>query len=282
MRRPPVPLPALALVVVMVAAACSRSDDRATTLVVEVSEPSPGRVALDAPDRTPGGVVEVVLRNSAVAGHDVQLVRVEGERSVEEVVDLVSSDGAPIPAWFHPEGGVTTVPPGRSHSATRRLLPGRYYIVDTGTGADGVPFAQAGGVRALRVDEGGEGADLPGADVTITATEHGFRLPDGLEAGSPVVRFDNRGVEPHMVVAVPLLPGRTLEDVRRALGADGPTPPALDLARATGTQVVDAGTSLVTRMTFSPGAYAVVCFVNDRAGGPPHHALGMLQEVRVR
>lgn len=270
--------------VLLVAAACSRSEDGRVSIEIRVTEPSPGRVAFDAPTRVPAGVVEVVLRNSASGSHDVQLVRVEGDRSVEEVVDLVSSDGAPLPAWFHPEGGVSTVPPGGSHSATRRLPAGRYYVVETGTDGAGMPFAQAGGVRALTVDDEAAGAshDLPEADVTFTAAEHSFGLPAELRAGSPDVRFDNLGFEPHMVVAAPLLPGRTLDDVRRFLTAGGDAPPALDVARATGTQIVDGRTSIVTKMTFSAGVYAFVCFVNDRAGGPPHYTLGMLQELRVR
>ncbi|HEX6595741.1 MAG TPA: hypothetical protein VF045_02325 [Acidimicrobiales bacterium] len=276
--------PAALFAVLLVTAACSRNEERTVSLVIEVTEPSPGRVVLEAPAQTPAGVVAVTLRNSASASHDVQLVRVEGERSVEEVVDLVSSDGAPIPPWFHPEGGVTSVPPGASHSATRRLLPGSYYIVDTGTDAAGIPFAQVGGVRPLTVEDEDTGASpaLPEADVTVSATEHSFGLPPELDAGSPLVRFDNRGIEPHMVVAAPLLPGRTLDDVRRSLASVGDPPPALDVTRATGTQIVDGGTSILTKMTFSAGVYVFVCFVNDRAGGPPHHAVGMLQELRVR
>jgi hypothetical protein len=38
---------------------------------------------------------------------------------------------------------------------------------------------------------------------------------------------------------------------------------------------------VVSKLTLQKGSYAFICFVNDRAGGPPHFTKGMLQQVNV-
>ena len=45
--------------------------------------------------------------------------------------------------------------------------------------------------------------------------------------------------------------------------------------------MIDGGTKQVAQLELRKGKYALVCFIADRAGGPPHVAKGMLQEVAV-
>ncbi len=45
---------------------------------------------------------------------------------------------------------------------------------------------------------------------------------------------------------------------------------------------LEGGVAEVVTLDLEPGRYAFYCFFADRAGGPPHFALGMLQEVTVR
>jgi hypothetical protein len=260
--------------------ACGGSS-KATSLAVTVTEPAAGRVEMVAPGSVKGGAVEVTLKNSGKAAHDAQLIRVEGNHSQSEVLDIVGSENSPIPTWLHAEGGVGTVGPGQSLSATMRLPAGSYYIVDTNSDENNNSFAKAGGVRTLTVTGGGSG-DLPKAGTTITAREYGFAVPKNLKAGTSNVKFQNVGKELHLLVAVPIVPGKTIDDVRQALSSqDSSAPPPVDFEKATGSEVLDGGKSLVTRMTFERGSYAFICFLNDRAGGPPHFTLGMLQEVKV-
>lgn len=67
---------------------------------------------------------------------------------------------------------------------------------------------------------GDGGAGLPGADTTITAKEYAFEVGE-LKAGANEVRFQNDGKEIHMLVAAPIAPGKTIDDVRTALAAEG-------------------------------------------------------------
>jgi hypothetical protein len=46
--------------------------------------------------------------------------------------------------------------------------------------------------------------------------------------------------------------------------------------------VLAGGTRENLPLDLKPGRYALLCFASDRAGGPPHVAKGMLDEVTVR
>jgi hypothetical protein len=45
--------------------------------------------------------------------------------------------------------------------------------------------------------------------------------------------------------------------------------------------VLAGGTRENLPLDLKPGRYALLCFASDRAGGPPHVAKGMLDEVTV-
>ena len=48
------------------------------------------------------------------------------------------------------------------------------------------------------------------------------------------------------------------------------------------TAVIDGGEAQLTEVDLSPGSYALLCFIPDRAGGPPRVAKGMISEAKVR
>jgi hypothetical protein len=41
-----------------------------------------------------------------------------------------------------------------------------------------------------------------------------------------------------------------------------------------GARTVDAGDSQITELNLTSGNYASICFISDRAGGPPHARWG--------
>lgn len=108
----------------------------------------------------------------------------------------------------------------------------------------------------------------------------------GLTGGSPQqVRVENIGKEPHFVEAVPLQPGKTLADVRAFFkpGNEEPQgPPPVDFEKGKQSALLDGGGSQVIRFELATGAYAFLCFVADRAGGPQHIEKGMISEVNVK
>ncbi len=262
--------------------ACGSSSS-STTFSATTTEPSAGKVVINAPASVKAGLVKASLKNEGKQSHDVLFVRVDGNHPVQELVDAVSSQDAPPPDWAHLGGGVAHVAPGKSGTATVNLAPGSYYLVDTQSDDNDNSFAKAGGVRPLQVTGSASKTALPEASATITAQEYSFGVPKNLKVGANTIRFENNGSQPHLLVAVPIAEGKTFADVKAAFASNGPPsgPPPADFERATGGQALDSGSSLVATMNFQKGTYAFVCFLSNRGGGPPHFTLGMLQEVKV-
>ena len=75
-----------------------------------------------------------------------------------------------------------------------------------------------------------------------------------------------------------------MEEVRKVFESEGgPSgPPPFDEKNAVGTAVLDGSKQQVVDLDLKPGKYVLACFINDRKGGPPHVAMGMVNEVDVR
>jgi hypothetical protein len=262
------------------------SDDgsgaEAAKLAVEASDPSKGKIALEAPESVKAGAVEITLTNSGKGPHGAQLVRVEGDHTADEVVEKVleTPEGAPTPEWAFAAGGVAPVPPGKSGTATVTLEPGSYYIADD-AGGEEQANAGNGGITAFEVTGEG-GGELPKTDATIVASEYTFET-SGLRAGKNRLTFENSGKELHHAIAFPLREGATVADLKELFASDKPPagPPPFDEKKIVGTSVLEGGLSQVADIEFESGTYALVCFISDRKGGPPHVAKGMISELKV-
>jgi hypothetical protein len=237
-----------------------------------------GRVQLDLSGSPRPGLNVVRYRNDAKAEHEAQLLRVRGERSEREVVAglRAASAGKFIPSWLRAAGGASPLGPGELSRAEVVLRPGTYYAVDLEEDS-----FEAGGIVKFEVPEGaGTPGGLPAAKGTVTAYDYGFRAK-GLQSGKNLVRFDNEGREIHHVIAVPMLPGKTLAEVRRFMRTEK-GPPPIKFDQMVGTSAIDSGGSENAELQLKPGKYALLCFVSDRDGGPPHVAQGMIGEAVVR
>ena len=281
-------------------AACGDDDGGGSSaprkFAVEVVQGGDNRFRLSAPRSVEAGLVEITLTSPAAeTSHDAQLVRVEGDHTVDEVVRTLADAGGPIPPWMTPAGGVGQTDAGATGRAVQRLAPGTYHILDTGEpdGDDVKSYFETGAVATFQVTAGGHpvrprpggpGADdLPQTTAKITARDDAFSVR-GLTAGRNEVEFANAGNEPHQVIAVPYREGATLADVKKAFAEQGPPdgPPPVDFENLTGSAVLDGGARQVTELALKRGKYALVCFVSDRRGGPPHVAKGMIAEAVVR
>jgi hypothetical protein len=176
---------------------------------------------------------------------------------------------------MHLEGGVEAVPDGTA-TATAVLEPGRYLAVDIQSDIKPSPAAE------FEVTEG-EGGELPQTDGKVEMKEYEF-AGTGLKAGKQQVTVENTGVQPHFIAGLPLAEGATLEDAQKALSSEEPPkgPPPVDFENAFSTGVMDGdGKQQVVDLDLKAGKYVFVCFVPDRAGGPPHVAKGMVSEIEV-
>jgi hypothetical protein len=286
----PALLAGTALAAACALAACG-SDDKSSgssskpqSVALSVSQ-SGKKFTMDGPSSVKGGLVKVTLKNSAKGAADAQLVRVVGNHSEAEMLDVVASDkeGAPTPEWIRGGGGPAGVKTGKTGSATLVLPAGTYYAVDDQDAPGGKTAARLGAVAKFTVKGGDAGAKLPSAPSTIDAKEYSFST-SGLKAGTNPVAFHNTGKQIHHAQLFPMAKGADLTGVRKFLASQGKSggAPPIDFNAGTGTTVLDGGASEVTDLDLKKGKYAVLCFVSDRKGGPPHFMKGMLDEVTVK
>lgn len=256
-------------------AACGSDDEEAQKLTFTLS--GEGKAAtFTAPDSAEPGLAEITLENEGDKAGDLQLIRVEGDRSPEEVVEGLGKamKGQAFPEWFFAAGGTGPVEAGQSATVTQVLEPGTYYAFDTEGGAPPRPE------DAVSVEVSGDASDEEvEADATITAVDYGFE-GDGLTADSAEVAFENTGAQPHHIVYAPLDGDTTAEDVERFLKNEKGKPP-FDEKATRNTAVIEGGETQLVDLDLKKGRYVLLCFITDRKGGPPHVAKGMIGEVEV-
>ena len=263
----------------------STASSETASVTFETTEPGKGRVAIEGPKTVEAGVVDITLKNSGKGLHDAQLLRVEGDRTADQVISntIDSGEGQGVPPWVSGGGGLGAVPPGESATVTEVLEPGTYYIVDSeSSGENARVNARLGGVAKFEVT-GEAGGELPETDAKITAVDFSFEA-SGIESGTNRLTFENTGKELHHLIALPINEGSTFADARKFLSSDAEPegPPPVDFEEGVATAVIDGGEAQVTELDFEEGKYAMVCFINNRAGGPPHVAMGMITELDVK
>lgn len=249
------------------------------------ADPASGVYVAEGGGSLRSGATRFTLSNSSQEERGAQLVRIEGDHSVSDAFTAVNEarqEGAPMPAWLRWAGGIVVIRPQTEGSFTADLGPGRYYVLDGSYEGEPSELSELEETARLEVTQGEDRAALPTPPDTITATEYGFQTR-GLTAGPNTVLFDNRGAEPHDVALAPIVEGKTLDDVEAfAIGDEESGPPPVDFDNQVISGVLEGGGRQTMQLDLEPGRYALLCFISDRAGGPPHVAMGMLDEVTVR
>jgi hypothetical protein len=237
-------------------------------LDITVTEPKPGRFRYYAPKTIRAGLVRIRLKNEGADIHKAQLRRVGEGHSVEEALRI----GRPWPPWLTYAGGTSFARAGKTATAVQRLDPGTYWVGDDAE--------DRGEIATLRVIGEPADAKLPAPQAKVTAVDYAFKFSD-LEAGHAAVEFANSGKEPHHAYFALLRDGRTVAEALAFFEGKLSGPPPIDTEQNRETTVLEGGQRQVTRLELQSGRYAVLCFVSDRGGGPPHTEKGMLAEVKV-
>jgi hypothetical protein len=223
------------------------------------------------------GVQELTFTNAASGEHSAQLLRYDQGHDPQEALKAGNDwgeRGKPLPSWLHLEGGFGNIDRGATRAGAVNLEPGSYMVLD-------LEATRQNPVYSTFIVRGKPSQDpLPATKATIQASEYKF-TSTGLTAGATRVLFKNSGKEPHHVAAAPLADGATLADVREFLKTERGEPP-IEESSATDTAVVDGGKEQVLELDLKRGTYALLCFVPDRKGGPPHAVKGMVSEAEVR
>jgi plastocyanin len=259
----------LSLLAATALAACG--DDGAQSLTFELS----GGGAITGPQSADTGEAEITLENNGKEDGELQLIRVEGDHTAEEVVQGLGNamKGQPFPDWFFAGGGVSSTAGGESKTVTQVLEPGTYYAFNT---EGSLPDAKS--VPALEVS--GEATDEElGGDATVQAFEYGFNA-EALPSGKTEITFENSGAQPHHLIASPAIGDATAKEVETFFKEEKGKPP-LQEKGTQGTAVIEGGETQLVTFDLEPGRYILYCFISDRQGGPPHALKGMVDEVDV-
>jgi hypothetical protein len=279
----PSPFVALLAVAAVVPLAACGSDKKTASKVpakLAITATESGKTTtLDVTgDKTPG-TTEMTFTNNGKQPHSAQLVAVNGEHSKAEVEKAYNgvSNGKAAPSWFFAAGGAGNVNPGQTVPVGVKLLPATFWAIDdAGDKPSGfTKFVVKGDTNAAALPTG----------PTVTASEYKFQTPPGgLKAGDNTIVLQNAGKQWHHMQAFPLNKGATLAQAAKFLKSQGKSggPPPIDFQKGTGTAVIEGGGTLTTTLNLKPGKYALVCFVSDRQGGPPHVAKGMVAETDVK
>jgi hypothetical protein len=259
-------------------AGCGSDDDEEGGGGGEAAQPSRLAIELsgsgfDIPKSVPGGVTRIQFTNSTQRPASAQLGYVDGGHTAQEGLAAAGAwaeQGKSLPEWAHTAGGTGRTEPGATATVTQDLPPGEYFVLNVESDEEVAEF--------FTVKGGGE-ATLPEPASRVDAFEYRFEAT-GLQAGTSQVLVDNKGTEPHFLEAAPIAPGKTIADVKRWLSTEKGRPP-LDFEQSVATPVIDGGMSQVVELKLQSGKYALLCFVPDRAGGPPHAVKGMISEATV-
>jgi len=180
--------------------------------------------------------------------------------------------------------------PGASRTVVVDLKAGTYQFFSASApeqeGAQ--PQYKRGGAGSFEVTGDPSGAQLPATTAQITTRE---LAPDnctfetsGLKAGTNQVTVANGGAELHHALMFKLSKGATIDQAQKFFTTENyKGPPPVDVASASGTSaVLDKGGKQVDTLEPTSGSYALLCFITDRAGSPPHVIKAkMIQEVKV-
>jgi hypothetical protein len=297
-------LAALAVLTTMVACGDDDEGSSATTTAADegAAEDEGGQAveltAIDygyenVPDDLSAGLVELSFANQGKVDHEAAFVEI-GDTPLDQFLDDFPPvlEGGPFPEYAEHVAVPIETPGGEDGEATFLLAEGTYALLCALTGdaeappappgedpVEGAPHYTKGMATTVEVGPGSDTAELPEADGGITAMDYDFE-PD-IEAGDTTVNFVNKGPKQVHFASVSVFPEGTdaaaAEEAFAALLAleeDAVPPEGVPLPEDVGFSGVfsaDLGGQFTLPDGFEAGrTYVLACFIQDRAGGPPH------------
>ena len=240
--------------------------------------------AFQAPDTIAAGRTTLRLVNKGPEHHHIWLIKLEQGKTLKDLVEATKSHG-PLPKWAVDVGGPNTPEPGGETSATLDLEAGSYVMVCViPSMKDGQPHFMKGMFKELTVaarrgvQQAGTTA-APATDVVMTLDDYDFRLSSPITSATKSIKFVNVAEQTHEAVILKLNPGATAQDFLQAMEKPQGPPPGALVGGITG---IAKGRTIEVPTTFTPGEYALICFVPDAKDGKPHIAHGMVKQFSVK
>lgn len=231
--------------------------------------------SISAPASLPAGYTTFKTVNTGKQLHQAALVRLDSGKTAEDFANAMKSNGPP-PTWITWLGG-----PQQGTEVTLQLVPGTYVWYCAIPGPDGVSHLAKGMMAPMAVTAAADsaGGTPPAADIDVTMRDYQWDLSTPITAGHHILKVTNAGPQGHEMVMVRLAAGKTAKDVIAWVDKQVGPPPVESLA---GIASLGIGQVNYVAYDFTPGQYALLCFVPDARDGKPHVAHGMVKEFTVQ
>lgn len=280
---------AAATVLATLAAACTPAESGDAGAVKQFAAEPPAAIrevtitardfAFDAPDTLAAGPTTIRLVNQGPEMHHVSLARLDEGKNLQDVMDALAAGGPP-PAWLVEVGGPNAPnATGGESRATLDLAPGTYALLCWIPSPDGTSHVMKGMAKQVVVaPAAGAVAPLAPAELEMELSDYAYKLSAPITAGTRTLRVTNNARQSHEVLFVRLAPGRTAADMAKFMMKPEGTPPGTIVGGITG--MARGGANHLT-IDFTPGEYALLCFLPDSGDGKPHVDHGMIEQITV-
>lgn len=237
-------------------------------------------------EKVTGGAIEVTFTNEGKADHELVFMDI-GDASLDTFRKEFPKvlQGGPFPSFMKAITGAGELEPGKSATATITLPKGEYLLfcaLDDAPG-DGEKTVEKPhyeyGMRQNVTVEGPSDVELDDATNTFHAKDYTFEAPEEFAAGRNEYVFVNDGPEQWHFMELSVFPqGTTAKEAEKAYGEllkleEGQEPPAGVVLPEDFlfTGIFSPGNGQTFEATFEEGrTYLAACFIQDKAGGPPH------------
>jgi uncharacterized cupredoxin-like copper-binding protein len=127
---------------------------------------------------------------------------------------------------------------------------------------------------------GGAETEQAASKVTVKTLEYAYDMGDSIKGGLVAMTLDNSGgKESHEAELARLDEGKTLDDFKAAMDAQGPPPTWYHAAGGSGP--VSPGETSVYTANLDAGTYVIMCHVPAASDGKEHAEHGMIRQLTV-
>ncbi len=117
-------------------------------------------------------------------------------------------------------------------------------------------------------------------ELTITARDFAYDMPESVPAGPTRVRLVNQGPEFHHAIFLRIADGHSYDEFMQAMQAAGAPPSWAEIVGGPNTPGAP-DRPVVDYMDLKAGQYAVLCMIPSAVDGKPHVAHGMVRPLTV-
>ena len=242
-----------------------------------------------APESFSGGNVQITFKNEGKAMHELAFIDI-GDTDFatfsRDFGKFFAAEGAPFPRFLRRLTGASSeLEPGKSVTSTITLPKGEYLMMCAlddapGEGEETVkPHYDLGMRQEVSID-GPDEVELDEPDAgSFHAQDYTFVPPSDLSGGKKTYGFVNDGPDQwHFMFLQEFPKGTTAAQAEsgfaKLLSAPPDAPPPAGVPEPKdvfGTFVFSPGNGQTFEANFKSGyTYLASCFIQDRAGGPPH------------